>query len=314
MKRNYLVIILIIAVICLSACSMGGGYDEKKGIDMKRGTSTKLIPEENAESKLDGKLKLFFLDVGQADSILIRTGSSSMLIDAGNNPDGEDVVNYIRNEGVKKLDYVIGTHPHEDHIGGMDDVVNSFDIGKIYMPEASANTRTYADVITAVKNKGLKITRPVPGTNFKLGDAEVTILAPNGKKYDDLNNYSIAVKIVFGKTSFLLTGDAQIESENEMLQKGFDLKADVLKLGHHGSHTSTGPEFLKAVSPEYAVISCGKDNDYGHPHRETMEKLEKANIKVYRTDECGTIICTSDGKSISFNKQPGSYSYPKGHK
>lgn len=313
MKRNYLIIILIISVISLSACSIGG-YDEKKGNDMKRGNSTTLIPEENAESKLDGKLKLFFLDVGQADSILIKTGSSSMLIDAGNNPDGEDVVNYLKNEGIKKLDYVIGTHPHEDHIGGLDDVVNYFDVGKIYMPEAVSNTRTYADVITAVKNKGLKITRPVPGTNFKLGDAELTILAPNGKKYDDLNNYSIVVKMVFGKTSFLLTGDAQTESENEMLQKGYDLKADVLKLGHHGSHSSTGSEFLKAVSPEYAVISCGKDNDYGHPHKETMEKLEKANIKVYRTDESGTVICTTDGKSISFNKQPGSYSYPKGHK
>lgn len=266
-------------------------------------------PSENTENTaatpapVTGTLKLNFIDVGQADSILIQNGSSSMLIDAGNNGDADTVVNYIKQQGISKLDYVVGTHPHEDHIGGMDAVINTFDIGKILMPQATTTTKTFQDVITAIKNKGMKITTPIPGSTFNLGSAKCTIFAPNSPKYDDLNNYSIVIKLSFGKTSFLFEGDAQSEAEEEMLSKGFDLHADVLKIGHHGSDTSTTPEFLKAVSPKYAVISVGSGNDYGHPKPITLEKLADAGAQVFRTDESGTIIATSDGETIKFDKK-----------
>ncbi|WIF93991.1 ComEC/Rec2 family competence protein [Caminicella sporogenes] len=271
------------------------------------------IQSDNGKSEIvseSGDLEVHFIDVGQADSIFIRNKDVCMLIDAGNNDDGDLVVNYLRRQGVKRLDYVVGTHPHEDHIGGLDVVINNFDIGKVYMPKIIHNTKTFKDVVLAVKNKGLKITPPVVGEKFKLGDAEGIILAPNSKKYEDLNNYSIVIKVTYKDTSYLFTGDAEDISEREMIKRGLDLSADVLKLGHHGSHSSTTDEFLNRVKPKFAVIMCGKGNDYGHPHRETMEKLKKMGIPVYRTDECGTIVSISDGKDIKFNVKSGSYSYP----
>jgi len=261
-------------------------------------------PQENAA------IEIHFLDVGQADSILVKTpDGKSMLIDAGNNADGQEVVSYIKKQNISRIDVLVGTHPHEDHIGGMDNVINSFDIDRIYMPKVSHTTRTYEDVLTAIKNKGLKVTSPAPGTSFSLGEAKCTVLAPNSDNYDDLNNFSIVIKLEYGNISFLFTGDAEEVSEREMLSKSFDLSADVLKIGHHGSSSSTSPDFLKKVSPKYAVISAGKGNDYGHPSSEVMNRLKNANIPVYRTDENGTIVCTSDGKSIEFNVKPGSYSH-----
>lgn len=250
-----------------------------------------------------GTLKISYIDVGQADSILIQNGSSSMLIDAGNNGDADTVVGYIKQQGISKLDYIVGTHPHEDHIGGMDAVINTFDIGKILMPQTTTTTKTFEDAITAIKNKSMKITTPVPGSTFDLGSAKCTIFAPNSSKYENLNDYSIVIKLTFGKTSFLFTGDAESVSEQEMMSKDFDLRADVLKIGHHGSDSSTTKEFLKAVSPKYAVISAGRDNSYGHPTQTTLERLSNSEIQVFRTDESGTIIVTSDGETIKFDKK-----------
>ncbi|KYH35814.1 hydroxyacylglutathione hydrolase [Clostridium tepidiprofundi DSM 19306] len=273
--------------------------------DIKKETDTKA---ENI-----GELKVHFIDVGQADSILVEQNKHFMLIDAGNNADSTLVVNYLKQHGVSKLDYVIGTHPHEDHIGGLDAVINTFDIGKVLMPKKVSTTKTYRDVILAIKNKGLKITVPVPGATYKLGAAEWTILAPGkDEDYEKTNNYSIVQKLRFGNTSFIFTGDAEDVSEREILARKYDLKADVLKIGHHGSKTSTTKEFLAAVDPKYAVISCGKDNDYGHPNKETMDKLKNNRIIVYRTDECGTIVCTSNGKDISFDTKAGDYTYRDG--
>ena len=264
----------------------------------------------NSNVSVNNELKVHFIDVGQADSILIQQGSSSMLIDAGNNGDSETVKNYIANQGITKLDYVIGTHPHEDHLGGLDYVIKNFEIGKIYMPKVTSTTKTFTDVVDSIKAKGMQITTPVPGDSFKLGEADCKILAPNSSSYEDLNNYSIVIKVTFGNNSFVFTGDAEALSENEILNKGYDVKADVLKVAHHGSSSSTSDEFLKKVSPKYAIVSCGVNNDYGHPHKETMDKLKNSGIPVYRTDESGTIICTSDGKNISFNCNKGSYNSP----
>ncbi|KYH35993.1 hydroxyacylglutathione hydrolase [Clostridium tepidiprofundi DSM 19306] len=264
----------------------------------------------NVRTKINGNLKVHFIDVGQADSILIEQDKHFMLIDAGNNADSTLVVNYLKQQGVSKLDYLIGTHPHEDHIGGLDAVINTFNIGKVLMPKKVSTTKTYKDVILAIKNKGLKITVPVPGATYKLGAAEWTILAPGkDEDYEKTNNYSIVQKLRFGNTSFIFTGDAEDISEREILARKYDLKADVLKIGHHGSKTSTTKEFLVAVDPKYAVISCGKNNDYGFPHKTTMDKLKNRGITVYRTDECGTIVCTSNGKNISFDTKAGDYIY-----
>ncbi len=251
-------------------------------------------------------LKVHFIDVGQADSILAQlpTGQN-ILIDVGNNADADLVVNYLRRQGVKQLDHVIGTHPHEDHIGGLDVVIKTFDTGKVYLPRVSHNTKTYEDVLMAIKNKGLKVTEAKTGVELDaVSGVDAVFLAPGKSSYDGLNNYSAVLKLTYGSTSFLFTGDAEAESEQEMLLSSWqNPKADVLKVGHHGSHSSTTATFLDIVSPDYAVISVGKDNDYGHPHAETMAKLAAAGVQVFRTDQQGTIMATSDGKNITFNKE-----------
>lgn len=252
-----------------------------------------------SSSVIDGNLEVHFIDVGQADCILVKNNNNAMLIDAGNNDDGDIIKSYLKEQNITRLDYVIGTHPHEDHIGGLDIVINNYDIGTIIMPRKTTTTKTFEDVVKAVKNKGLVITNPVVGTKYALGGAEFTILAPNKDYGDELNNYSVGVRLVYRNNSFVFTGDAEAEAEKDIMATGLELKADVLKLGHHGSSTSTSSQFLKTVSPKYAVITCGKDNDYGHPHKETMEKVK--NIDVYRTDEQGNIIAISDGNNITWN-------------
>jgi competence protein ComEC len=258
-------------------------------------------------SKATGQLKVNFIDVGQADSILLQQGDKFMLVDAGNNGDAETVKDYLTSQGVKELQYFIGTHKDEDHIGGADAVINSFNVGKVYFPKQIATTQTYKDFVTAVKNKGLSLTVPKVGENFKLGEAVVTVLAPNSSEYEDSNDYSIVVKITYGSTSFLLTGDAEARSEKELVASGKDLSATLLKVGHHGSLTSTSEAFLNKVNPKFAVISAGAGNKYGHPAQETMDKLKAKGVQVFRTDEQKTIIATSNGKEINFNVKPGSY-------
>jgi beta-lactamase superfamily II metal-dependent hydrolase len=249
-------------------------------------------------------LKVHFIDVGQADSILINLpGKVTMLIDAGNNGDKDTVIDYIKSQGIKQIDFLVGTHPHEDHIGGLDAVIKSVDIGKVYMPKVTHTSKTFKDVLLAVKEKGLKVSSPKPEeVIFDEDSLKIQFLAPVSTKYEELNNYSIVTKITYGETSFLLTGDAEELAENEMLKKSPSLlAADVLKVGHHGSSSSTSPEFLKTVNPTYAVISVEEGNSYGHPHKEVIERLDKSGIKYYRTDKNGTIVMASDGKNINIS-------------
>jgi len=245
-------------------------------------------------------LKVHFIDVGQADCILIQAPTGeNMLIDAGNNADADTIISYLDDQRVRKIDVLVGTHPHEDHIGSLDTVIDTYDIGKIYMPKVTNSTKTFEDVLAAIQNKGLKITTAVGGTNISFSpDTKVELLAPNSSEYDELNNYSAVIKLTYREISFLFTGDAEDISENEMMAKGYDLKADILKVGHHGSNSSTTEEFLEAVGPTYAVISVGKGNDYGHPHKEVLTRLSEAGIKIYRTDESGTVVFSTDGANI----------------
>jgi beta-lactamase superfamily II metal-dependent hydrolase len=223
-----------------------------------------------------------------------------MLIDAGISEAGPAVVSYIKSLGIKKIDYLIATHPHADHIGGMELVVKSFPIGKIYMTRGTTTTETFKDLLQTIKASGMTINTAKAGvTVIDQNGLKISFLAPCGNSYEELNNWSAVTKVQFGNTSFLLTGDAQELSENEMLKSGVNLQADVLKVGHHGSYSSTSPAFLKAVDPKYAVISVRQGNDYGHPHQVTLDKLSAAGVTVYRTDQNGTVVITSDGKNLS---------------
>ena len=252
------------------------------------------------------EMEVHFLDVGQADCILISCGGHYMLVDAGNNQDGEMIVSYLKEQGITELDYVIATHPHADHIGGLDTVIENFGIKTLFMPQKVHTTATFEDVIAAIENHDLSITAPKPGDTYPLGSSSFTILSPVKEDYgEELNNWSVGIKLVHGSNSIVMCGDAEEEAEEDICLSGLDISADVLKLGHHGSRTSTGELFLKTVDPKYAIISCGRGNDYGHPHKETLEKLSEEGIFVFRTDEQGTIILKSDGKSLQFNAESG---------
>ncbi len=254
--------------------------------------------QKPAEHKVESLFEVHYIDCGQGDSILLRSDNQTMLIDAANNNDGRAIVDYLKNQGIKKLDYVIGTHPDADHVGGLDTVINSLDVGKVYLPKKQNNTKTFEDVLLAISNKGLKISAPKLGTKITLGSAVLTILGPINYYDDDNNNNSIVIRAVHGQNSFLFTGDAELQEEQDLMEAGEDLSATVLKVGHHGSSSSTSRSFLEKVNPKYAIISCGAGNKYGHPHQETMTYLDMYQVKVYRTDLQQTIIMKSDGNKL----------------
>lgn len=242
-------------------------------------------------------LKVHFIDVGQADSILIEQNNEYMLIDAGNNEDGPLLVNYFNNLGITSFKYVFGTHAHEDHIGGLDDIIENFTIENFYMPEVITTTKTFEDVLDALEAKQVAFQTPKINDELTLKDSKIKVLSLLNDD-EDLNDTSIVLRLKYGTTSFLFTGDASSTIEKNILNK--EIQSDVLKLGHHGSRYSTSKEFLKKVSPTYAIISVGKNNSYNHPHSEVFKRLNEQNVKIYRTDEQGTIIAESNGTIINF--------------
>lgn len=246
---------------------------------------TKTIVIGSGDSNNENNLHVYYIDVGQADSILIVNQNQSALIDAGNNEDGENVVNFIKSKGITKLDYVIGTHPHEDHIGGLDDVINNIEVDKIYLPKIQTNTKTYEDVLQAIQNKNQKISSFNKGDKFTIGDANLEVMTESILDKNNLNLSSNIIRMEFNGTSFLFTGDAETENEKTITWT----QTDILKVGHHGSTTSTSQNFLNQIKPKYAIILVGKDNDYGHPNEKILERLENAKVEIFRTDESGTI-------------------------
>lgn len=239
-----------------------------------------------------------FVDVGQGDATVIQGNNFNVLIDAGEA--GSGITEYIDKLGISSFDYVIATHPHSDHIGGMKEVIDKYEIKNFMMPDEVHTTKTFENMIAALEDKSIKVTIPKVGDTFGNGEILFTVIAPNSAKYENLNDYSIGLRLDCGERSFLFAGDAEGVSEREMLSGNINLSADVYKVSHHGSKTSTSKAFLEAISPKIAVISCGKGNSYGHPHKETLKKLSDKDIKILRTDMSGNILLFTDGKEIHY--------------
>lgn len=275
---------LLLALLLLTGCA--GGSNQ-----------TTQPPTESSET---GNLTIHFIDVGQADAILLECDGEYMMVDGGNVADSSLVVSYLQTQGVTKLEAVVGTHAHEDHVGGLAGVLAVYETAAVYAPTRTYASQCFDNFVRYTDQQGLIITIPQPGDVIEFGGATATVLGPV-KSYADPNNTSIVLMVRYGDTSFLLTGDMETEAENDMLNfwgEDFDWSADLLKVGHHGSDTSTGYRFLNAVMPQYGIISVGADNTYGHPCGAPLSKLKDAGVSVYRTDKMGNILVISDGKSI----------------
>lgn len=278
-------LISIVIIICLFGIGCTNNNSNSSNSKIKDSVKDKLI--------------IHYINVGQGDCELIQYKDKNMLIDSGPANSKNTLIKYLKSTGIKKLDYVIATHPHEDHIGNMSYIIKDFEIGEFIAPKISSTSSSYTTMIKSLKNKNLKIKVGKSGMKIDLHpNLKCELLAPNNINYENTNNYSVVTKLSYKNNSFLFTGDAETLSENEMIKNNYDLKSNVIKLGHHGSNTASSQKFLNKVQPSLSIISCGKKNKYNHPSNETIEKLKKMNIKLYRTDLDGNIILFSDGNEI----------------
>ncbi len=276
-------------VLGLAGCS---------GASMPGGSADVVPNPSTSQTSTEQPFEMHFIDVGQALSVLVECDGQFMLYDGGNVDDGSLVVSYLQKQGVEQLQYVFCSHAHEDHVGGLAAVMAKFTAGHAYSPVAEASTKCFNDFVKYTQQQGLQLEVPTVGTVWPLGSATVTMLGPVAQ-YDDTNDTSIVLRIDYGSTSFLLTGDMEKTAETDLVNSGANLKADVLQVGHHGSSTSPGYMFLNAVLPEMGIISCGANNKYDHPHEETLSILRDAGVDVYRTDLQGTITIGSDGQNYT---------------
>lgn len=272
-------LVLMAASLCACASGSGGG--------------------SSGASAADGELTVHFLDVGQADSTLLVSDGEAMLIDAGNRDDAEFITGYLEDQGIDHLKYIVFTHPHEDHIGSGEAVIAAVDVDRIFMMDGY-DEGIGGHLKRAIDGQGIETSEPAPGDTAQLGECRIDFLGPVSG-HSDVNDDSICLKVTHGDTRIMFTGDAGSSSERELIESGADLEADILQAGHHGSSTSNSYYFLREVNPRYVVISCGKDNMYGHPHEEALSRFSDLGAEVFRTDEQGTVTATVDGSDITFN-------------
>ncbi len=289
---------LVVALIIIVITAISNLYSDYKSFSAAK--------QAIAESK--GLFGAHFIDVGQGDSTLLASpGGKYMLIDCGPTDNSRYLVKYLKDFGVESLEYLLITHPHEDHYGGAESIIENFGVENLIIHEAFANEYPYDMLIDELENSKYTDDAAVafakPGDTFEFaGCAQFMIIAPESPDKKDLNNASLCLKMIFGSTSFLFTGDAEKSLEREMLANGYNLSADVFQAGHHGSSTSNTKAFVEAADPKFAVISCEKDNDYGHPHKETLETFEENGVQVLRTDEMSDIVIFSDGENVDYSE------------
>lgn len=287
-KLVYLIVIVIVAIVS----AFGSNFDKI--------TETPQDSQNTVNHYSD--FKVHYIDVGQGDCALVECDGKTLLIDAGENGYEQTVINYLYSRGVEKLDYIVASHQHSDHIGGLPEVIEEFGMDNIIMPELTQKqtptNSTYKAFLKAVKNSGASGIYSKVGSVYNLGSATFEILGPVSNNAEDINNMSIILKVTYGENTFLFTGDAESDEEKEVVSTGADLDSDVLKVGHHGSYTSSCKEFLEAVTPEICVIMCGENNDYGHPHDAATDRISNYTDEVYRTDICGNIVISSDGTNL----------------
>ncbi len=289
-KIIYIVISVLAAIIFAVYGAKNGGFETPK----------------TQQEQLDyGAFSVHFIDVGQGDCTLIKTDMGNMLIDAGENGQENTVIGYLDKHGITELEYFVATHPHSDHIGGAAEVMEHVKVKNVIMPKLSAintpTTQTYENMLKTIKQSGAKVIAAAPGKNYSFGDVAFTVLAPFSQD-ENLNNMSVSLRLSYNDYNFMFTGDAEKEVEKQILNSGADISADVYKLAHHGSSTSNTLKFLKAISPEYAVISCSSDNKYGHPHDEIIESLDQLGIDYYSTYKSGNIIFSVDETGLNINQ------------
>lgn len=296
-KQKIRIIVLVLLSVCLLfGCSISDEETRKTTISLE-----------------NSSFEVHFLDVGQADSTLILCDDQAMLIDGGNTKDSSLIYAYLKEHDVAHLNYVIGTHAHEDHIGGLAGALNYATVDKVYCPVTEYDSEAFADFLKYVQKQNCSVIVPEINESFSLGFATCIFLGVNVFDGDNSNNTSIALRVDYGETSFVFSGDNETVVEEKILQSGADVQCTVIKVPHHGSDTSLSNEWLNAANPEYAVISVGENNSYGHPSESTLKKLEGAGVQIYRTDLQGHIVCKSDGEKVSFEtasiENPGEYSY-----
>ena len=302
-KNSLSIIILLLAIYTLSSCGFTDRAQSEIATPAPSISAIETVAPTEIPLSENSTFAVHYIDVGQADAALVLCDGESMLIDGGNVADSSLIVAYLKKLNIDYLDYIVCTHAHEDHVGGLSGALSVAKAGVIYAPETTASTKAYNNFIQKAAEQNLQISHPTHGNSINLGSSTVQFLGAITEDTDDINNTSIVLKIVYGNTSFLFTGDAEREEEQDIINAGYDLSADVLKVGHHGSDSSTSYVFLREIMPQYAVISVGTGNTYGHPTEVVLSRLRDADVEVFRTDVQGDIIAESDGNTVSITTE-----------